>query len=184
MEFFVPSPIALGAIVAAGIAGAFSVLSLVVTKEQKVSEFRRSWLEDLRGELASLLAHANLFAALYERTSDAAPPGEGLVALKAEILGMNQAAAQIRLRLRDDDRCSAALLADVDAIKRLIDRVGTFETAAFSAVQSHLVANARCLMRLEWRRVKRGEFIFRFAKLTAFLVTLEIAAVAAFFLLA
>lgn len=182
MDFLTPSPLALGAIVAAAIAGAFSVLSLVVTKEQKVSEFRRSWLEDLRGDLASLLAHANLFATLYERGADSAPD-QDLVAFKAEILGMNQAAAQIRLRLRDDDRGTAALLADVDALERLIDRADTFETAAFADAQGRLLANARRLMRLEWRRVKRGEFIFRFAKLTAFLVTLEIAAIAALILL-
>lgn len=43
--------IALGVIVAALVAGFFSFLSLVSAKENKVSEFRLTWLNGLRNEI-------------------------------------------------------------------------------------------------------------------------------------
>lgn len=48
--------IALGVIVAALVAGFFSFLSLVSAKENKVSEFRLTWLNGLRNEIATFTA--------------------------------------------------------------------------------------------------------------------------------
>lgn len=44
--------IALGAVLAALIAGFFSVLGLVASKENKVSEFRLAWIDGLRNEIS------------------------------------------------------------------------------------------------------------------------------------
>ncbi len=49
-------PLAIGAIVAALITGILSVLGLVISKEQKTSEFRQQWIDDLRREVSELLA--------------------------------------------------------------------------------------------------------------------------------
>lgn len=38
------------------IAGSLAYLGLVLSKEQKVTEFRKAWIYELRTELASLLA--------------------------------------------------------------------------------------------------------------------------------
>jgi hypothetical protein len=45
------------------IAGAFSLLGLVISKEQKVSEFRQTWIDALREDISELIAHANLIHA-------------------------------------------------------------------------------------------------------------------------
>ena len=51
--------IAVGAIGAALIAGVVSLLGLVISKEQKVSEFRQAWIDALRSDVASLISHVN-----------------------------------------------------------------------------------------------------------------------------
>lgn len=167
MEFLLPSQMAFGAIVAAGIAGSVSLLGLVIAKEQKISEFRRSWLEDLRAELGSFLAHANLFAMMYDEDAQDASVGQALAELKTEILGMNSAAALLRLRLNSDDPESATVLADIDEIEHSIDLIETFDQRAFQALQARLVQNARRLMKSEWLRIRKGEKLFRVTKGTS-----------------
>ena len=44
--------VALGAVLAALVAGLFSVLGLVASKENKVSEFRLAWIDGLRNEVS------------------------------------------------------------------------------------------------------------------------------------
>lgn len=51
--------IAIGAIAAALIAGLVSLLGLIISKEQKTSEFRQAWIDALRKELSAVIAHTN-----------------------------------------------------------------------------------------------------------------------------
>ena len=46
----IPS-VAVGAVVAALIAGTVSLLGLIISKEQKTSEFRQAWIDALRNDL-------------------------------------------------------------------------------------------------------------------------------------
>jgi hypothetical protein len=54
----------LAAIIAAIVAGLFSLLGLLIAKENKISDFRQAWLDSLRNEIAdfasavTLLCHA------------------------------------------------------------------------------------------------------------------------------
>ena len=58
--------VAIGAIAAALIAGLISLLGLIISKEQKTSEFRQAWIDGLRSELSLVIAHANaLHGACY-----------------------------------------------------------------------------------------------------------------------
>ena len=61
MEFH---PLALGAITAALITGFLSLLGLIISKEQKTSEFRQQWIDALRQELAEFLGYAEITATL------------------------------------------------------------------------------------------------------------------------
>ncbi len=58
--------IAAGAILAAVIAGAFSFLSLVMSKEQKVSEFRQDWINSLREDICKFVSAIVHLSAVYE----------------------------------------------------------------------------------------------------------------------
>jgi hypothetical protein len=45
---------AVGAVIAAIIAGSIALLGLIISKEQKVSEFRQQWIDALRQDIAPL----------------------------------------------------------------------------------------------------------------------------------
>ena len=53
------SDISVGAVGAAIIAGLVSLFGLIIGKEQKVSEFRQAWIDDLRKCLVAYLVNIN-----------------------------------------------------------------------------------------------------------------------------
>src|ERR1039458_8879231 len=53
-------------IVVALIAGAFSLIAITLSKEQKVSEFRQAWIDGLRADLAAFLSATRAFARAME----------------------------------------------------------------------------------------------------------------------
>ncbi len=56
----------LGAIIAACITGTISFIGLVISKEQKTSEFRQAWIDALRADLSEFASQARRLA--HERT--------------------------------------------------------------------------------------------------------------------
>src|SRR5580704_6453073 len=50
---------AAGALLVAFVAGAFSMLGLIISKEQQVSGFRQSWIDSLRSDIATLVARSH-----------------------------------------------------------------------------------------------------------------------------
>jgi len=65
-----PATIAFGAIVAAVIAGSFSYLNLITSKEQKVSEFRQAWIDSLRESIAQYISSLSYLSILYKHYSE------------------------------------------------------------------------------------------------------------------
>ena len=61
----------IGVITAATIAGLFSLVSLIISKENKVTEFRQAWIDAQRDDLAEILAlAASLEVAPLEKRAD------------------------------------------------------------------------------------------------------------------
>jgi len=54
-----------GTIVAAVIAAIISLLGLIISKENKVSEFRQAWIDSLREEIAAVITHAHAVHGAY-----------------------------------------------------------------------------------------------------------------------
>ncbi len=48
--------IAAGAVTASLIAGLFSFLSLILSKEQKISEFRQNWIDNVQEDLSTYIS--------------------------------------------------------------------------------------------------------------------------------
>ena len=95
--------VASAAIIAAFIGGLFSLIGLIISKEQKTSEFRQAWIDALRSELSSLICHANCIHGGLVSSQ----PWENM---KSDFLGINEAAANIRLRLNPDEDESEKVL--------------------------------------------------------------------------
>ena len=166
LELMIVLPdIAVGAIGAALIAGVVSLLGLVISKEQKVSEFRQAWIDALRSEVASLISHVN---AIHGATQ----PGFGgreqkWTHVREDFIGANTATANIRLRLNPSEERCKEVLRLVSELEREMAPGRIPEHARLDSIEHELVASAQILLKAEWMRVRNGEHVYRVANRVA-----------------
>jgi hypothetical protein len=106
------------------IAGFVSFIGLIITKEQKISEFRQEWINKLRDDIASLIGsaselhHAWLIAVEEKKEKDF-----GLQFIKDKVTvvkDINSIAAKCRLRLNPKkDQVMIAVLTEVEELASL-----------------------------------------------------------------
>ena len=161
-------PLAIGAITAALITGLVSFLGLIISKEQKVSEFRQAWIDSLRSELAALISHANAIhgAGMAKLGSSS----ETWKVVRDDFVGINNAAANIRLRLNPKEEQAKAVLGKVEELEQALAPDRPMDYSEINRVEQELVAAAQVLLKNEWLRVRRGERAYRLAKAAATLV--------------
>lgn len=160
--------IAIGAVSAALIAGLVSLLGLIVSKEQKVSEFRQAWIDALRAELSSLIAHAN---AIHGADAAGFPnSSEAWKVVRADFVGINEAAARIRLRLNPTESEAAKVLSQLETLEMLLAPERAMDYVQLNEAEKKLVSVAQVVLKDEWLRVQRGEHVFRAARFAALLV--------------
>lgn len=107
--------VAIGAIVAALIAGLVSLLGLVISKEQKTSEFRQAGIDALRTELSAVIAHTN---AIYgANTANFGTLTDLWGDVRDNYVGLNEATASIRLRLNPKEPHAQAVLARIEELE-------------------------------------------------------------------
>ena len=141
--------------IAAIITGLISLLGLIISKEQKISEFRQEWINALRSEISSLISHANAIHG-------------GLVTkqlwdnMKSDYLGINEATANIRLRLNVTEVESKKVLDKLEELEKQFTPPGrTPNHEELNKLQNEITDEARILLKNEWIRVKKGENIYR-----------------------
>ncbi len=158
MTFTLPD-VALGAVVAALVAAFVSLAGLIISKEQKTSEFRQAWIDALRGESALLVAQ-------FLKHSDARAFGGHPTSEQpaAAALSYRASAAAVRLRLNVEELPSKEVFKRLDDMDRLI-ATGDFDQLKSADAADGFVASVQPILKTEWDRVKRGEFWFRSAKL-------------------
>jgi len=161
--------IALGAIAAALIAGLVSLLGLIISKEQKVSEFRQAWIDALRVEISALIAHAN--AIHGAGAADFQSASEVWKVVRPDFVGINEASAQIRLRLNPKEKEAIAILNKIEELEQLLAPGQQMDYSRINEVEKDLVAVAQVLLKQEWHRVQDGERIYRIARFAALSVS-------------
>jgi|JI10StandDraft_1071094.scaffolds.fasta_scaffold1127550_1 hypothetical protein len=153
--------IALGAVIAACIAALVSLLSLIISKEQKTSEFRQAWIDALRADISAVVAHANaIHGAAAAQFDTAAKTWE---AAREDFVGINQATANIRLRLNSKEKESQAILKSIENLEAHLSP-GVLDFRELDTIEKQLVADAQVLLKKEWLRVRSGEPVFQAAK--------------------
>ena len=137
----------------------------MISKEQKVSEFRQAWIDALRSDVASLISHVNaIHGAIQAGFGD---PRQMWQHARQDFIGANSATANIRLRLNpSEEQCKEVLrlvseLEPEMAVGRMSDH------ARLDAMEHKLVASAQVLLKAEWMRVRKGELVYRVAKAVA-----------------
>jgi hypothetical protein len=153
------NPQALAVIVAALIAASLTFLSLLVSKEHKISEFRQAWIDSLRDDLAQILSHTHVIADAY-KAGVITDEKQDWVAVREDLIAANSAEIRIRLRLNPNEDQNIAIL---DLIKELddsyvIDCVPNYDT--IYKLEEKITAQSHIILKKEWKRVKRGEKVF------------------------
>jgi hypothetical protein len=159
---------AIGAIVAAIIAGIIALLGLIISKEQKVSEFRQQWIDALREDVAAVIRYGHSMLRSSREWKENSPEGESHY--REDFAGVTGAAARIRLRLNPKEKESIALLNAIVKHKRAIESVKGLDFDAVSAAANDVVDAAQGVLKQEWRRVRSGELVYRMARWVALLI--------------
>lgn len=158
-----------GPIIAACIAAAVSFLALVISKENKTSEFRQAWIDGLRQDLAQFAANLRRleekptyvnWKALTSSNVQDAIEAENERALRTDFFAENrlrllQSRYAIRLHLNPGEANGEALLAQVDKALEAY-----YSSEDVEAELESLMKLAQPFLKQEWERVKKGEPVF------------------------
>lgn|SRR6266404_400676 len=148
------------------VTGMVAMLGLVISKENKTSEFRQNWIDGLRADLARYTGHLNVLQSavrLGGRDSDTWRDS------KEDLIAINQCAASTRLRLNPDETASQRLLAYLNEIEAIFKKTGAIDEAKISQIERALLAEAQTVLKSEWIRVRNGEKWFQAARWISFL---------------
>ncbi|AEV27735.1 hypothetical protein Dsui_3405 [Azospira oryzae PS] len=176
--------VAFGVVSAAIIAGIFSYINLVSVKESKVSEFRQSWINDLRQELSEYIsATRSLIEKLRYENGGQFIPKQYFMAKKnnhgALYNQMLNSKTSILLRINDKEKQESIKKLNNEFLALVEGIHEDFESAEFSKSEEKietLISKSREVLKYEWNRARDGERGYRYAKNIALItVALSIA---------
>ncbi len=152
--------VALGAVAASIVAGFFSFLNLVSSKENKVSEFRQGWIDGLREEISTYTASLQALIRFRSIESDYEDETKWFEQTKDIYNGVVESLTKIQLRLNpihakeNPESHEAKLLSKINYAREQLN-AGNFQEAADHSHEIREVAAP--LLKNEWERVKNGE---------------------------
>lgn len=156
---------AIGAVTAAIIAGGISFVVTVLAKEQKTSEFRQAWIDALRNDVSDFISTVGTLSS-FLRLKRGQPPADLLAFLEQRSddvhrMGVSYNRILLRLNPREHTKLTTRL-------KDLLSVMSSYEKALdekhVDQLTDEVVAEAQRILKAEWRRVKRGEIVFRATK--------------------
>jgi hypothetical protein len=156
---------AVGSIIAAAIAGLVVFISTVLTKEQKTSEFRQVWIDELRKDISQFIAGVTEVVALHRfKIKDEAAYKKFLDDNFKVIHELETLLHRIVLRLNPVEH--SALIALVKSFRK--DMLKAYQQPGRATLEEQLTKElldaTKKVLSDEWKRVKQGEPTFRMVK--------------------
>lgn len=157
----------LAAISAAFIAGAVSFIVTVLTKEQKTSEFRQAWIDALREDLANF---ASLAIVIYDLIKGRLRHGEDIGSIERALLQTDLAdfkkveIARLRILFRLNPKEHVNLIKTLDDIYQHTPERELKTPGLIDQLVARFTDESQRVLKSEWKRVKKGEPIFRVTK--------------------
>jgi hypothetical protein len=169
-----------GIMFAAIVGGFFSFVSLVSSKEQKVSEFRQEWINGLRDDLSVFFSSARALCRTMQETRSPNTTDDDIQDFKfgKEKIGhMRLAGAdalyRIKLRLNKNEPEHKKLQCLLETAIKIQNRInidkGLDYTDALDAIE-RASDYSQDILKSEWERVKNGEPTYRYSKYFAIAV--------------
>lgn len=149
---------------AAAIGAAITVVSLMVSKENKTSEFRQQWIDALREDISAFLAVATMLC-----RGDLEKPQKD-----AHLLRLSELDSRIRLRFKRKDEDVKHFVAALNGVSAT--STPEADRMDFLRHEETLREAAQVILKEEWERVKGGELKYRIVLWCAALAFLASAA--------
>lgn len=148
------------AITAGVIAAAAGGIGLVMTKENKTSEFRQQWIQELRTVLTTFSSSLIL---INKRVQ------EGGKVDDADIQKINMLLCELHLRINYAKQSSEE--SNLNKALTTLQERAFRGSANFAEAQERFTAASFAVLKKEWGRVKRGERIYRFCMYPCLAIT-------------
>lgn len=165
---------AMGAIFAALIAGFLSLLSLVTSKDQKLSELRHEWITDFRKELSELIAevrYSEFWAEQFRNNPVNVGKNPYLEDVyKSAFLSISKSVSSLGLRI--NPRASNKKLRTLNEaflvkLNELKTTYWKLTWAQADTLTAELREIAGPILQSEWQHIERGELGHRILKIVA-----------------
>ena len=175
-----------GAILAALLTGVFSFVNLIVSKEQKVSEFRQNWIDGLREDISCLLANIETLSRLAKFKLKALKQPEfsdkQIYDFRAEhrdlYVALNETKYRILLRINPNEHKNLVICI-YSLLSAFLGSCGKEDLEKVFNCQEKITTNSQNVLKREWVRVKKGENAYRRTKTVfIFLLILFVIAIA------
>lgn len=160
---------AVGPIIAAVIAALVVFISTVLSKEQKTSEFRQAWIDELRKDVAQYVSGTVEFSALYSLRKKRSADEVELLEDNFDAIRELQS-IEYRIIFRLNPVKHSALITKIKALRRqmiALNSQGVASNGVEEAITDAITGDCNRILKAEWERVKKGEAGFRFVKWAA-----------------
>lgn len=164
--------VALGAIIAALITSSVAFVNLIISKDQKVSEFRQAWIDEQRKDISNFIGYTSKYSLYVKYAKEKYPDKSDTDKLHAYVAEVMEKEIQtiaalyskiiLGLNPKDDKLLIEKLKEIESSYSWIVDNLGdTYKTAQLT---SELRDLSQVLLKKEWKRVKRGEISYFLTK--------------------
>ncbi|MEZ8232410.1 hypothetical protein CWO04_00350 [Vibrio splendidus] len=161
----------IGVMFAAIVGGFFSLMNLVSSKEQKVSEFRQDWINSLRESISSYIASLYYLSTLYKHYVEQHPDKKNRFEMTKGVeetySQVNKMYNDIIFRINENEKKPHLKKLNDDFLAALEESRDLFNKNEFKEVKvscNKVRSYAKPLLKIEWERVKSGEPAYRYSK--------------------
>ncbi len=149
-----------GVVIAASITGFIAFVGMLISKENKTSEFRQAWIDGLREDVVILIG---AWKGYLDSKNTASKLGCGSEKLKFEnSLELKKSANRIKLRLNADEEKRTVPERELYLIMEEILNNQAIRTE--DETMNDLSNKASLVLKEEWEKVKAGEKWFKIIK--------------------
>lgn len=162
--------VALGAISAAFITGIFAFFALIITKEQKTSEFRQQWIDALRDEISEFIGACGHTVSLWAYITETAKNSEEYREMERELIEKNRSelikivSMRSKILLRINPKEHKDLIEKIEAVFNSIKDKRKIKITEARPLLDNLIAETQKVLKAEWTRVKKGEIFYRVSR--------------------
>lgn len=166
---------AIGSIIAAAIAGVVVFISTMLSKEQKTSEFRQAWIDELRNDVSKYISGSTEVIALYYAKNNNKQNQEKFLDDNFQLIhDLQTLEHRIILRLNQDEH--QELISKIKKFREVLsdiyknEKINTNRKEAEFALIEDLLFETKKILKYEWKRVKKGEIAFRITKIASLII--------------